>query len=311
MVVLDPHSCGARTAVLAGVILFSVGCHGAPGTAERTSQAAAAITGAQGPPPDSLLDLTVHGLPTPNTGQNGSSTASCHAVLIDPHLALTAAHCFGNMCFASSTLCGQIPPSIPAPPSVAISIAGSAELRNVSPSQIHFHPSSGTSETDTWTKTFTNDGINAPFDLALVELDPPITDHQPAMLWNPPGADGISLQGEVVTTSGANGDTNVGDARGSEAIIGPEFIGSGFVLQGNRTPSGVQEGDSGGGVFLDLVAGDPSAPPSVPFNAQCAPNPGGAGDTVLVAINHSVECMDGASPCGAPTSPTTPSPPST
>ncbi len=180
----------------------------------------------------------------------------CYATLIAPSWALTAAHCFQDTLPIGSGNLG---------------FPASFEAENV-----RFHPKAwqGQYAEETWNLVHPPETTNWAFDLALVQLAHPVTDHTPAKLYHP--ASPPSLQGQWLFFGGSGGT-------GKAGIVGlansPQLGGK--VLVVGKVPSASEAGDSGAGGLVSL---DETFPDSVGFQSPCAVPPGDPPGELLVGV---------------------------
>jgi hypothetical protein len=176
-----------------------------------------------------------------NIGKN-----KCYATLVGSTgtWALTAAHCFQEF---TGNLTGHLS-------RFDRSFHGDAK-------HVRFHPKTWPNGEMEWKTPHPKATVTIAYDVALVLLSAPVTEHAPALLYHP--AQPPALSGSL-TFGGANTDQSSPEATGTEAIEGiasSPGLGGPVLVATLGTPSASVGGDSGGGAFFVLP---PDAPPSVP-----------------------------------------------
>jgi hypothetical protein len=237
-----------------GAIIVSVAACGAPSEAATESDAPAneAAPSPGYPPSTSRLTLRL----------DEDLQKLCHATLIDPGWALTAAHCFAGVDPGARGALNEF-------------------QRSLSASDVVFYPGamlSGSTSLDTVTPS--SDFVAA-HDLGLVPVSPPLGSIEPVARWLP--VEGCSLPSPL-DLPGRFGQIGPGqkpqtvaatllDLVAASALLGPEQPGS---LWSARGPS-VRPGDSGSGFISrweDLLA----------LASECEPSAGGVDDEILMGV---------------------------
>lgn len=193
--------------------------------------------------------LTVHG--------PGGYFQGCHFALIAPFWAITAAHCFEDV----------------EPWAATVVLAGV----QIAPGDVYFHPDTYNGQTG-WTSQVWS--ADAPYDLALVRL-PASTGLTPAKLWSPDDPMTALAVNQLVTITGSNNgfEESDQDAIGTLKVLGLRNYTTGWMIEADNAPSGMQPGDSGGGVFITA-----SAAPAL-YSNPCARAAAGSGEPALLGIN--------------------------
>lgn len=217
----------------------------------------------------SVSTLVING----HKGSGASHTERCHAVLIAPKTALTAAHCFKKKWPAlggSVELFGQV---------LEFDPIGGVPWTD----RVHIKPAA--INQDPWTSEF--GGVADGSDLAIIDLASDATgSYTVAKLFVPAMPSQLNWQGTNVVSTGHDGTWGQ-PAIGEESIVGMVSASGGDVLRGSRSPSFLQPGDSGGGAFLvpQQQFGASVAATSVGLGVGCQDGTvGGSTDQVLVGI---------------------------
>jgi trypsin len=186
----------------------------------------------------------------------------CHATLIDPSWALTAAHCFAG-----------VDPSARG----ALNEFG----RSLAVSDVVLYPGALRSGSTSLDAVAQSGDFVAAHDLALVPVSPPLTSVAPVARWLP--VDGCSLPSPLDVRgrfgqlgprqSAQTAEATLLELVPAAALLGSEQPGS---LWSARGPS-VGPGDSGSGVTSSW--GDLQ-----PMAAECEPSAGGVDDEVLMGV---------------------------
>lgn len=256
---------------LAWTTLSACGGEPAAPSPSLVAEAKLAMTNPTGAAPPFMVTVVVGAVP--------GAIGACHGVRIAEHWFLTAAHCFADI-----------------EPAKGVAIDGFA----ISASAVHFPPQAWPVPEPTWSTLHPKGTVSPSFDIALMRLDfdptMPLVNATVVKLWHPadPSAATESLQNQSVFVGGGtnytvspNGDVASTPATGQEGVIG---AAAGGLVQMDRTPSGLESGDSGGPVFATLGNANPK---SLPFGSPCAPAVGSVGETVLLGIHESVVSEDG------------------
>jgi Trypsin len=206
----------------------------------------------------------------------GSLQKACHATLVHPAWALTAAHCFSEV-----------------EPEARGTLREFA--RGFSVSDIEFYPGAHASGETHLRSRWQRADFVAAHDLALVPLRPPLTDVAPVVAWRPNEHCGVSGSAELVGEIGIEGDAGEG-VTAEAAILGPveaaRLLGAGQAgwLMAARGPA-VGPGDSGSGMTAAWSALEPAAPGCEPLSAE-------AGQPVLVGVVQDANPLDPSLPFG-------------
>ena len=212
---------------------------GAPGRGRVLALALAfAACGAPEPNEGDALPEPVPGYP-PVTSRltlrlGGEFQKLCHATLIDPGWALTAAHCFSSVDPAGRGALNEL-------------------ARSLSVSDVWFYPGALRSGSTRLEAVLAEGDFVAAHDLALVPVDPPLDAVPPPARWLPEASCTLPERLDVRVWFGQLGITD--RAQTTEAtllgtvsaasLLGPEHPGSLLSAEG---PS-VRPGDSGSGVL--------------------------------------------------------------
>ena len=258
-----------RFSIHGGVVLALAGCHQPDISSHETAEVAPRLSGTTQPaahPSASTLVVTGQGL------DGESVEEGCHAVLIAPRIALTAAHCFKNIwpeLNGELRLFGQ---TVDLGPSAGVPWTDRVHIKLEAITQ----PGG-------WQTPF--GGVKHAEDLATIKLnDDASSSYAVAKIWAPWNPLNLSWQGVRVTLAGHTG-TFGQPAIGSQLIDGLVTSGGGLVLRGGAAPNGLQGGDSGGGAFLVPSVQFGGGVSSGSLGVDCTEiSAGGSGDEVLVGI---------------------------
>jgi trypsin len=208
---------------------------------------------------DAVLDLPA---PVPGYPEHTSSlrlsidrtqTKQCHATLVAPQWAITAAHCFSG-----------------------VSPEGRGRLREFdrgfATGDVQFHPLAHESGATRLDGVWQNDEFSAAHDLALIPLEPVERATARALWSTAPGCDALDLRELPAHRGRLTGDGRaetvsavVLGAREASSLLGPGQHGALLAVLG----TGALPGDSGGGVAVrasdlaraaECLLDDPSAP---------------------------------------------------
>lgn len=187
----------------------------------------------------------------------------CHAVLISAYRLVTSAHCFAGF----------------GPTQVQMFRIFNMDL---TAANVRFHPNAWADGQTAWSSVRDESTLTSVFDLAIITLPQSPYGITPVKLWNPPNATSLDLSGRTLTFGGAH--VSGGGATGREAIRRLEARDGGHFIIGDRSPSGLLPGDSGGGATIMLTS---DLPLSQRFGTplHCPPPAAAHGERVLVGIN--------------------------
>lgn len=273
------------------LFLLTASCwnvHHAPDGEPPRGAAAQALSSPSGSGfPGSMSRLVVNGY----DGNGASISEHCHAVLITPRAALTAAHCFSDFWpfrEGDVTLFGQ-----------SIQLGGAGEPAWTD--RVRLHPDSTSQQP--WSQPFSS--VNTAHDLAVVHLSSPAAGAKPSKLFRPvaavqgplapldwPGVEvllGGHADGETLDAFGqaAHGVQVLAQLTWADPCPATGCVDGDAYLDGTGGPTGLQAGDSGGGAFIisaEAFGDEPAAAPldhTVPCSAVAVAGPS---DWALVGI---------------------------
>src|SRR5262249_51453167 len=122
----------------------------------------------------------------------------------------------------------------------------------VDPKNVHFHPGAWSDGQEIWSTLCPDpDSVIPGHDLALIFMESGVSaGHTPALLWHPTNAN-ATVQGHTLKVAGLA----TGAKTGHETALANEAAAGGPLITANRSPSGLEHGDSGGPAFVTLSGG--------------------------------------------------------